>query len=68
MMTTQISLWEYKDMCQDLPEIVSLQACCSKPMEKVQVEPLEGRGTLETERTCVVMCPECGKRYVSRWD
>lgn len=67
-MTTEINLSDFQSKCKGLPEIEPMQKCCSSFMEKVQVEPLEGRDILEVDRSCVVQCPECGKHYLSRWD
>ena len=63
-----LDLAEYKSNLSDLPEIKPLQKCCTSFMETVQVEPLEGRNTLEVERSCIVKCSDCGKRYISKWD
>ena len=67
-MTTETSLPEYRENISGLAEIEPLQKCCSSFPDIVQVEPLEGRNTLEVDRSCIVQCPECGKFYVSKWD
>jgi uncharacterized protein with PIN domain len=67
-MSEELSLEEYRSISTSLPWIEPLQVCCSSPMEKVQVEPLQGRNTLEVERSSIVRCPDCGKKYWSRWD
>lgn len=67
-MSDELSLKEYRSLCVELTWIEPLQPCCTSPMEPTQVEPLEGRNTLEIERTCIVWCPDCGNIYWSRWD
>ena len=67
-MTAEINLSDYRAKCLDLQEIEPLQKCCTSFMEEVLVEPLEGRNTLEVDRSCIVECPDCGKQYVSKWD
>ena len=68
MLSTKISLSEYKSNIRDLAEIEPLQQCCTSFPDIVQVEPLEGRNILEVKRSCIVQCPECGKSYVSKWE
>ncbi len=64
-----MTLSEYKDLADTLPPIQPLGVCCSQTVtDTVYIEPLEGRNTLEVDRTCVVECGECGRQYVSRWD
>ena len=67
-MQSEISLSEYRSKCGELPEIEPLKKCCTSIMKVSQVEPLEGRNTLEVDRSCVVQCPDCGKQHVSKWD
>lgn len=67
-MTEEFSLEEYRSIRKGLAWIEPLQQCCGSQMEMLEVEPLEGRNTLEVERSCIVRCPECGERYWSRWD
>ena len=64
----QITLEEYKYKSEVLSEIEPLQKCCNATMSIVHVEPLEGRNILEIERSCIIECPSCGKRYKSKWD
>ncbi len=63
------SLTEYQRFVNNLPYIEPFKGCCSSPLvETVHVEPLAGRNPFEIARTCVVMCPECMKMYVSNWE
>ena len=68
-MTENITLAEYKKLCSGLPNIHPLSECCGAVLMKpTHVEPLEGRNTLEVDRTCILKCEDCGKMYLSRWD
>ena len=69
IMPETMPLEEYKELTKDLPFVQPLGECCGKPlMETVHIEPLEGRNTLEVERTCILKCSGCGKEYLSKWD
>ncbi len=68
-MTGNISLSEYNELVENLDFIPPFDKCCEDgDLKVVMVEPLEGRNTLEVDRSCVVQCSKCGKRYLSRWD
>ena len=68
-MTEQMTLEQYRELTSSLKFIEPLAECCDKPlMEMVYVEPLAGRNTLDVDRTCVLKCTECGRKYTSRWD
>ncbi len=68
-MTKNISLTEYNQLIEDLDFISPFDKCCEDgDMKVVIVEPLYGRNTLEVDRSCVVQCSKCEKRYLSRWD
>jgi len=41
---------------------------CSILLQLDVVEPLEGRSTLEVDRTCILRCTKCGKRYLTKYD
>ena len=68
MSMSRVSLSEYTSMSRDLEYIRPLEKCCSSSLEVFQVEPLEGRNTLEVNCTCIVKCPDCGRQYMSKWD
>ena len=68
-MPESIPLEKYKKLAKDLPFVQPLGECCGKPLMKtVQIEPLEGRNTLDVDRTCILKCEVCGKEYLSKWD
>lgn len=69
MMPTEITLSEYRKLTETLPHIQPYSPCCGHILQDmIYVEPLEGRNTLEVDRTCVLKCEKCGRKYVSRWD
>ena len=68
-MVEAINLERYKELSARLPRIEPLSECCGVVLMKpAYVEPLEGRGTLEVDRTCILKCEKCGKLYLSKWD
>jgi hypothetical protein len=68
-MSTEITLSEYRKHAVDLPKIKPFGTCCDETLQDaVYVEPLEGRNTLEVDRTCVLKCGKCGRQYLSRWE
>ena len=68
-MTEPISLDEYQELSANIRFVEPLAECCGKPLvETVHIEPLEGRNTLEVNRTCILKCDECGRKYLSKWD
>jgi hypothetical protein len=68
-MPEELALSEYRKLAVDLPHLQPFGNCCSSALlNTVYVEPLEGRNTLEVDRTCILQCPKCEKMYVSRWD
>lgn len=68
-MSTEITLSDYRKLTEILPYIQPFSPCCGDILQDtVYVEPLEGRNTLEVDRTCILKCEKCGRQYVSRWD
>ena len=68
-MTEEISLKAYQSLAYTLRPIKPLGTCCGNTLlETVSIEPLAGRSEALVNRTCIVQCPECEKKYVSKWD
>jgi hypothetical protein len=68
-MAEELTLSQYRKLAVDLPYIQTFGECCDKALtDTVYVEPLEGRNTLEVDRTCILKCGKCGRQYVSKWD
>lgn len=68
-MKKHLSPNEYADLSSKLDYIQPLHPCCrNDPLEVLHVEPLNGRNTLEVDRTCIVKCDNCGKLYWSDYD
>lgn len=68
-MTENLTLQQYQEVAVSLPFVQPLSECCGSVLaETVHIEPLEGRNTLEVDRTCMLRCKECGRMYVSKWD
>ena len=42
--------------------------CCGSYLDVNHIEPLEGRSTLDVERSCILICKKCGRKYISRYD
>jgi hypothetical protein len=42
--------------------------CCEEYLDTDYIEPLEGRSTFDVERSCILICKKCGRKYVSRYD
>ncbi len=67
--TKEISLTEYNDLIRNLSFLQPLDRCCKeRETNVVMVEPMNGRNTLDVDRSCIAQCSEYGKRYVSKWD
>ena len=67
-MNKDLTLSEYRSIAYTLPPIKPLGTCCGNVLlETIQVEPLAGRPKSHIKRTCIVQCPECRKKYVSKW-
>lgn len=67
-MTNNISLTEYNGLIENLSFLPPFDRCCEEAeMNVVMVEPLNGRNTMDVDRSCVVQCSQCGKQYVSQW-
>ena len=68
-MSSELSLFEYRELSKELHKLVPFSKCCDAGYpDVIHIEPLEGRNTLEVDRTCTVKCPGCGKQYLTRWD
>lgn len=64
----ELTLSEYGDMLKNCERAGVFVECCGEYCDMTHIEPLEGRNTLQVERTCILICHTCNKRYVSRYD
>lgn len=63
-----MTLTEYNAARKGLKPLPPLKPChCGGFTSVEHIEPLDGRNTLETTRTCIIKCPN-DHRYVSRYD
>ena len=68
-MDKKLTLTEYQSLAYTLRPIKPLGTCCGNTLlETVSIEPLAGRSKAQVKRTCIVECPECNTKYVSKWD
>ena len=68
-MDSDISLSEYLDIAEDLPDLEPTDQCCEASwFVPILIEPYGGRRSSEVERTCIVQCENCGAKFVSWWD
>lgn len=68
-MDKNLTLSAYRSLAYTLRSIKPLGTCCGNTLlETKSVEPLEGRPKAQVKRTCIVECPECKTKYVSKWD
>ena len=68
-MEEKLSLSAYRSLAYTLRPIKPLGTCCGNTLlDTISVEPLAGRSKAQVNRTCIVQCPECKKKYVSKWD
>jgi len=73
-----LSIKEIKIMPKNLASYINLTKecvpagmfakCCGEYLGPDYIEPLEGRSTFDVERTCILICKNCGKKYISRYD
>jgi hypothetical protein len=67
-MEKTLTLSEYRSLAYTLRPIKPLGTCCSNVLlETIQVEPIESRSKAHGKRNCIVQCPECKKKYVSKY-
>ncbi len=68
-MGKKLTLTEYRSLAYTLRPIKPLGTCCGNVLlDTIHVEPLAGRSKSVVKQTCIVQCPECNKRYVSKLD
>lgn len=68
-MNKEPKLAAYRSLAYTLRPIKPLGMCCGNTLlDTVAVEPLAGRSKAQVKRTCIVECPECKQKYVSKWD
>ena len=68
-MENNLSLSAYRSLAYTLRPIKPLGTCCGNTLlDTISVEPLAGRSKAQVKRTCIVQCPECKTKYVSKWD
>jgi len=63
-----LSLEEYKKLSAGLPFAAPFSKCCDQYLRTLHIEPLEGRNTLEVDRTCILHCTVCKKMFAGPWD
>jgi hypothetical protein len=68
-MEKEFTLAEYRSLAYTLRPIKPLGTCCGNTLlDTITVEPLAGRLKTQVKRTCIVQCPVCKTKYVSKWD
>lgn len=63
-----MDLKEYDKLVNKLNYAPPMTDCCGQWMEVLHVEPLQGRSTLDVDRSCIVKCKECGGMFRSKYD
>jgi len=63
-----MTLAEYQEKVKGLNCIKPFEKCCGHYMICTEVEPLDGRNTLQVDRSCIVECSECGGKFRSMYD
>lgn len=61
-------LLNYEDQSKGLSFIKPLEKCCGEYLQVWEVEPLGGRNCMNVDRTCIVRCDKCGRKFISWYD